>query len=400
MAYFVEPGHISMVMLTPEQYIRMYHARGPSMWPVYFGARMAAQTVQDLAMKALQVDDIQWMADNIEVPISAGFDVARKQVAAGVMGDPGALFDDIRRLVGGLYANWKAGIWRGMGGAYSSAIDNFLATGQLIYAYKILAYHIAVTPRMRRYYNNLYTPMVPDASMAYILYKRGHFSKGEFQVHARYDGWDDEGAEQLLAAMELLPSPREAFYLWKKGLIPESERNAYYRAGGYDDRYHDMITDNWYYVPTFYDMMRLADYIELDQVWTVKNLRKRGLRDSDIGKVWPALRDRSLRDEIRDITSKWLWRFKYGRVSLDDLRDNLIELGIQVRERTLLLEKAAMDYEDELIDEMVDILMWRFRTARITEEDYLEGLVALGICEEKANLMVELEKAKGYYGYY
>ena len=401
MAYFVEPGHIAMVMLTPEQYMRMYHARSPSMWPVYFGARMAAQTIQDLLMKKMQTEDIGLLKKNLDLMLGFDFGAAYRQQAGGPTGDVGALKASIKNIMGGLYDNWRAGIWRGVGGAYSSAMDNLIASGQLIYAYKVLAYHTAVTPRMRRHWNRTFTPMVPTASMAYILYRRGRFNYADFVTHASYDGWDKEGADQLLAAMELLPSPREAFYLWKKNQIGTAERNAYYLAGGYDSRYHNMITENWYRVPSFYDLMRLADYIELDQIWTVMQLRKGGWKDTDIGKIWPALRDRPVRDEIRAITSKWLWRHQHGRATLDMLSDVFMDLGIRVRERELLLYKAEMDYEDELVDEMAEILRWRFRGGAITDKEYMEGLmVDCGIREPKANLIVDLEKAKGYTGYY
>jgi hypothetical protein len=400
MAYFLEPGHISMVMLTPEQYMRMYQAHGPSMWPVYFGARMTAQTIQDLAMKKMQVEDIGLIQSNIGGLLSTGFEAADAAKKGGPTGDVWTLRDVIERIYGGLYDNWKAGIWKGVGGAYSSAMDNFMNAGQLVYAYKTLMYHTAVTPRMRRYWNTIYTPMVPDASMAYVLYRRGRFDHAKFVQAASWDGWDKEGAELLLDAMELLPSPREAFYLWAKGHISRAQRDALYTAGGYDSRWHTPITENWYYVPTLYDLMRMADYVELDQIWTMKQLRKRGIRDSDAAKMWEMLELRPLSYEIRGVTNIWLWRRKYGRATEDDLEAAFLELGIRRKKREILIEQANLNYEDELVNEWIEILRWRFRTAIITEEAFLESLIDLGIAEEKANLIVELEKAKGYYGYY
>ena len=400
MAYFVEPGHIAMVMLTPEQYMRMYTARTPSMWPVYFGARMAAQNIQDLLMKKMQVEDIGLIQEHIGAALSTGFEAADAAKKGGPTGDVWTLRSTIERIYGGLYDNWKAGIWKGVGGAYSSAMDNFLASGQLIYAYKTLMYHIAVTPRMRRYWNQLYTPMVPTASMAHQLYRRGEFTRSQFVTHAGYDGWDKEGAEQLLKVMSLIPSPREAFYLWKKGQITLAERNALYFTGGLNTEWHGPVTDNYYYTPTLYDLVRLADYVELDQIWATNQMRRRGLKDADIAKVWEMLRIRPLREEIRGLTEKWLWRYKYGRATLTEISDAFLDAGLRVKERELLTEKAQLDYEDELITEWIEVLRWRFRTAVITEDQFLQGLLDIPIREEKANLIVELEKAKGYYGYY
>ncbi|GAI74269.1 unnamed protein product, partial [marine sediment metagenome] len=57
------------------------------------------------------------------------------------------------------------------------------------------------------------------------------------------------------------------------------------------------------------------------------------------------------------------------------------------KERELLLKKAQMDYEDELITEYVEILQWKFRTAIISAETFLACLISTGIREEKANLI-------------
>lgn len=400
MAYFVEPGHIAMVMLTPEQYMRMYQARSPSMWPVYFGARGFLQTVQNIAMVGMQQKDIEAIQDHIPALLTTGFSAASAAKKGGPTGDVSNLRAEISTITRGLLTNWKAGIAKGVGGAYSTAMDRFIASGQLLYAYKVLMYHTAITPRMRRYWNSVYTPMVPDGSMAYVLFKRGYIDLDKFKTYASYDGWDAEHAEMLLDAMELLPSAREAFYLWVKGQITQAQRDKLYQAAGYDARWHGPMTENWYYVPTIYDLTRMADYIELDQIWATAQMRKRGVRDSDIAKIWEMLQLRPLREEMRALTLKWTWRMKYGRATTDDLEDAFIELGIRRKERELLIEKAQLDYEDELVDEWVEILTWRFRTALITEEQFLQGLIDLGINEEKSNLIVEVEKAKGYYGYY
>jgi len=397
---FIEPGHFPLIMLTPAEYQRMLYAQGPNLWPVYFGARMAAHTFQDLAMKKLQADNVDALKRNIDLMLGSGLEVATDQAAAGPTGDVGALRDEIERLYGGLYDNWKAGVWHGVGGAYSSAMDDFLQAGQLMYAFKTLAYHVAVTPRMRRHWNRLFTPNVPSGNMAWILYRRGIFTEDQWKMHAAYDGWSAAGAGQLARSMNILPTPREAFFLWVKGQITQAQRDQLYFAGGYDSEWWTQQTENWYYTLTLYDLTRLADYVELDQIWTLDQLKRRGLKDYDRAKVWEMLRIRPLRDEMRAITGKWLWRYKYGRATEAELTAAFLKLELRPKERELLLVKAKMDYEDELIDEWVEILRWRFRTAVISDEEFLDGLIDLGICEEKANLIVEGEKAKGYYGYY
>ncbi|MBA7652695.1 hypothetical protein ES703_60534 [subsurface metagenome] len=482
------PGFMPMVVISPEQYANFMSKKGASKWPVYFAARMAAQTIQDLGMKALQVDDIDLIKKNISGFLTTGLGAADAAKKGGDTGDIANLKETIEKLYGGLYDNWKAGIWKGVGAAYSSAMDNFMNVGQLVYAYKTLAYHTAITPRMRRWWNKIYTPTIPDTATAYNLMLRGKITDKQFDTYASYDGWDkknvglikeawktipntraafqlqargvidwkeyiallkanawpDGWEKKIYQLFEALPSPREAFHLWTKKLIDTKERDGLYHAAGidpgryeiittnlkkvptakeafylwtkglldktqrdgiyqwnaYDPAWNEIITANWHYVPTIYDLLRIADSVELDQIWALDVMKRRGVLDKDKAKIWEMLQMRPLREEVRELTKAWTIRMKFGRATLEELEEEFISLGIKTKERELLLKKAQMDYEDELITEYVEVLTWKFRTAIISADTFLASLISTGIREEKANLIVELQQAMGYYGYY
>lgn len=399
MGWEIPPGHVPMVIITPEQYLRFVGYRGPSVWPVYFGARVAMHAIQNIAMNAMVHGNIGELQKNLDVMLRAGFDIADKQAAAGPTGSEDILRLDIERLETGLYDNWKAGVWHGVGSAYANAMDNFLRAGQLIYAYKTLAYHTAVTPRMRRHWNSLFTPMEVGGSQAWVLYRRGALTEGQFYDRMAWDGWSKENAALLTQAMEHLPNPREAFYLWVKGQLTEDQRDALYFAGGFNTEWHPLMTENYYYTPSIYDLTRIADYVEIDQIWAIDQMKRRGLRDRDIAKIWEMLEIRPLREERRWLTSKALYCRQHGYWSHDGLDDYWVDLEVKPKERELLNEYGDLLYEVEVLEERIEVLRWRFRTADISEADFLAGLVALGIDEVKANLMVEVEKAKGYFGY-
>ncbi|MBA7646865.1 hypothetical protein ES703_54631 [subsurface metagenome] len=129
-------------------------------------------------------------------------------------------------------------------------------------------------------------------------------------------------------------------------------------------------------------------------------MKRRGVSDKDKAKIWEMLQIRPLREEVRELTRAWTVRMQFGRTTLETLEQEFIALGVKTKERELLLKKAQMDYEDELITEYVEVLQWKFRTAIISAETFLAALISTGIREEKANLIVEVEQAKGYYGYY
>lgn len=448
MGYEIVPliphGYKPAIVLTPDEYNTLLRKNDPISWPQAFTLLKGLSNVADLLMKDAQVKIVDVLERGIGDALGAGLGTAYVEAAAGPEGDADHLKSQIESIYLNLTALWKSGIWNGMGDTPASFLEQFMGLGQWVYAYKILAYNAAITPRMRRHWNRLFTPQVPDATMAWKLYLRGVIKWDQFKTYAAYDGWNATGAEQLkevweenptvaqaitmfwrniiddtkldmyiringwpegwtsklLAMTTRLPSPQEAWYMWNRGLITPDRRNEVYRAYGYSAEWYEKLNVNFSYAPTVYDLMRLADYVELDQIWTLKKMAQRGVIEEDRAKIWEALQLRPLADERKALTAKWTWRRKMGRATEDQLSNEFIGLGIRTKERELLIEKANLDYEDELIDEWVEILIWRFRTAVITEEEFLQGLIELGINTEKSNLIVELEKAKGYYGYY
>lgn len=257
-----------------------------------------------------------------------------------------------------------------------------------------------------RWYKNLEDlwERIPLPRDAFNMHMRGKIGYKTFASYISKNEWEPGADEYLYAIFQKLPSAREAFFMQRKDLITVSERDALYKANGYDEKYHSDLTDNYQYVPTLYDLTRIADYVELDLIWATKILVERGMRTRDISKVIAMLKIRPLRNEITRQIYIWLTRRQYGWVSETDFAAAIqvyVDNGlVQTTEKTLLLEEGQLKYEDELMREQIEILEWRFRTALISQEELEEGLLALGIVQEKVNLMVELLLAQGYYGYY
>jgi len=625
MAPQIPPGHIPMVLLTPEQYMRINSLNQPVSFTPYFATASVASNLGDIAKLGAQLFLLERMRTEF-IPSAMNLPMPISETVVGKKGEElrKAVFNEATKQADYLVSAWKTGIQTGLGGGFASAQEQYLNTGQLMYAYSTLQYQTSVIPRMRRFWMSQYTPQVPDASMAWILLRRGKISEAEFKEYARNDGWDSKGADLLKSvwlqipneraafrmnrrnaltdkeydefikmngwdegwasklyamfqwlpnahegfrllrrgaitkaqeeflfraqgfdafwypslrrlweriplprdafnmmmrnvitekdfdkyiqaneweigsaerlktiyqdlpsereaftllkrgkisktifeflmraegwtsewrdlmpsAYERIPHPRdafnalmrgaidrkkfdfwvdanewqegmsdflyhiyarmpsyrEAFYMWAKGLITLAQRDSMYMANGFDKEYHQLLTDNNYYIPTVYDLTRIADYVEIDRIWAIKILKERGLRDNDITKIIAMLKIRPLRDEIRRQITLWVKRYRLGWATPTQLEEALqtyLEGGyIQDTEKTLITEEAELNYEDELMEEKIDIYSWYFKTAVISEEDLLEDFLDLGIREEKANLMVELLKAQGYYGYY
>jgi len=256
-------------------------------------------------------------------------------------------------------------------------------------------------------YQNIISGMferIPHPRDAFNAFMRGVIDRKKFDYWVEANEWQSGMSDFLYDIYTRIPSYREAFYMWAKGLITVTKRDQLYSANGFDKEWHQLLTDNNYYVPTVYDLTRIADYVEIDRIWAIKILKERGLRDNDITKIVAMLKIRPLRDEIRRQITLWVKRYRLGWATPTQLEEALqeyLEGGyIQDTEKTLITEEAELNYEDELMEEKIDIYSWYFKTRVISEEDLLEDFLDLGIREEKANLMVELLKAQGYYGYY
>jgi hypothetical protein len=245
---------------------------------------------------------------------------------------------------------------------------------------------------------------IPQPRDAFNALMRGVIDKKQFDKYVEANEWQDGSSDFLYDIYTRLPSSREAFYMWVKGIITLAQYHELLTASGYETKWHMQIINNSYYVPTVYDLTRIADFVEVDLIWATKILGERGLRAGDISKIVKMLKIRPLRDEIRRQIAIWVYRYRYGWVTatqLDAALQQYLEDGyIQSTEKTMTVEEAELNYENELMLEKIDIYSWYYRTAVISEEELLQDFLDLGIREEKANLMVEDLKAQGYYGYY
>jgi len=365
-----------------------------------FSIFRGAQIIQDLLRMDAQVRNIESLKANLELTLGLGIGTANVQAEAGPEGDADHLRDQIVSIYRNIYDFWKAGIYQGVGGTWADAVEQFIQPGQWVAAYKTYLYQAAIAPRMIRHWNKTYTPMVPDVSMAWKAYREKIIGWPQFKTYAAYDGWSADDCDLLNEVWNREPGSFDAFTMWRKGLIKKEQRDAFYFMEGWEPDFYETLTSHYYYAFSPYELARMADFVELDQTWALKKLRSARLNDEDSTKMWQMLQLRPLREEVRSLTSKWTWRRRMGRATEDEISNAFIGYGVKAKERELLIEKANLDYEDELVNEWVDIYTWRFRTRVITEAEFLAALIDLGINEEKSNAIVELEKAKGYTGYY
>jgi len=319
---------------------------------------------------------------------------------ANPIGDMDKLRAELDRQLETIKLGLQAGIWGGMGSTFASLGEKWMGTGQLLSAYKNLAINTAIIPRLQRRYNMWYRPTHPSFRTAFELWMRGWIPESEVKQACQYDGWDLKYYDGLIDIYDRDPSHTEAFYMWRKGSIEQKEVFNRMSEEGYMATWHPAMLENEWYVPSLYDLCRLADFVELPETWAVSVLRKRGMKDEDIAIVYPMLQKRYLREEQRLLTNKWLWRYRYGLATDAELENALIALGVKAKEREYLIAKAKMDYEDELNEEKRAVCTAQYRAGTISYDEYIACLEATGMAHEKSNIMADYEEASGYEGYY
>jgi len=345
-------------MVTPESYAAnlMQAVSGPEGFFAGFPSSKVAFAVQNMIEKWTQDDALNKVFALMPNMLNLGFEVMDQVARAGPEGSIAAVRTGIETQMKEIQIAMKAGLWAGAGSTYSAIEEDFFGTHTLMQTYKTLAWNTAVTPRMRRYWNKLYTPNWPNLTTAFTLMLYDYMTEADVLRAGAMDGWSTDHAKALLETM--------------------------------------------WYTPSLYDLTRLADFTELDQTWALKQMRQRGLKDEDMARIWQMLEIRPLREEVRTITGKGLYCRQHGYWTHDYFEGILMELKLKTKERELLSYVGDVAYTVELLEEWIEILRWRFRTALISEEEFLQGLLDLGVIYEKANCIVELEKARGYYGYY
>ena len=152
---------------------------------------------------------------------------------------------------------WQTGITTGLGPTFASFQEQFMNSGQLLYAYSALQYQTSVLPRMRRYWMKEFTPSVPNTSMAHHLLHRGVITDAQFQIYAGYDGWDKSSIDLLKSVWKALPNEQSAFRMYMRGALDGKTKNAMYFANSWEEEWFsklDMINQE---LPSARDAFRL-----------------------------------------------------------------------------------------------------------------------------------------------
>lgn len=293
---------------------------------------------------------------------------------------------------------WKAGIGIDMGSAFLGLVESYKGYSQLLSCYISSRFDNSIRPVLDRYFNTIYTTNIPNERTAFAMLMEGLISRSEFNNYLSQLGWSSYWHDKLYHLYDREPDIYFAFSLYKRGLISYESFKQCVRIAGYDASWDTVIYEGLHRRPTFRELITLADYVPLPQLWVTEVLRANGYKDTDINYIGSAIDKRALREEVRNVLGRLVFEYEVGRRTRSTLEDEMKDLGILPTELSLWLSWADLRYADKLKDWQTDIIEERVHKldpelVKATKEETITAIVTqlknLGYVEEMANLMAE-----------
>ena len=138
-------------------------------------------------------------------------------------------------------------------------------------------------------------------------------------------------------------------------------------------------------------LMSFADYIELPENYVDKKLELLGVPEEDRKIIKEVLKIKPLKDERRKIIWAVIELYEIGLYSDRDLEDILKQLGLRPEEINLLKQYAQLLRKRYLRNLEYRLIITALRRGRITTEEAIRKLRDLGLPEDLAKKIVEVE---------
>lgn len=186
------------------------------------------------------------------------------------------------------------------------------------------------------------------------------------------------------------PDPITLFGLYTRGYISrETLKSELAYVTGYPDAYVDGLIDIFQYNPSLFDLLRMADYVELSDELISKSLKILGVKEPFYSMLFTLIKRRPLREEIRSVITQLVYAYQDGYMSEEEFKKLLDDLKVMPMEKELILALAKNRRAKELKDRRIKILTTAFKKGLISEATLVSELEKLGLVKEFVNIILE-----------
>jgi hypothetical protein len=187
----------------------------------------------------------------------------------------------------------------------------------------------------------------------------------------------------------LKPDPITLFGLYTRGYITRDQlKSELAYVTGYPDKYIDGLIDIFSYNPTVFELLRMADYVELSDEFIRKTLSIQGIKEPYFSVLVTLIKRRPLREETRTNVTQLITAYSKGYISRSFLSTALDNLGLQPKEKELMLMYADNKRTYEIIEERIYILRTAYQKGLIDKSTLDKELTKLGLDREWINLII------------
>ena len=202
--------------------------------------------------------------------------------------------------------------------------------------------------------------------------------------YAEKGGVSEEFMKMHWRAHWNLPSPTQAFEMLHRGLISMDQLKSILKASDYAPGYIDAMVGIAYSPYTRVDARRMYDLGILDDDGFIQAMKDIGYDDEHAANLLRFAHSDG-REAEKDLSQAQMLRaYALGKVARNDLMAYLMKLGYDETESSLLIDLEDDKKADDLLNERIAVLDWKYERGDISDGQYLDTLSSEGIPRAKA----------------
>jgi len=243
---------------------------------------------------------------------------------------------------------------------------------------------------------------VPGASDLINFVVREVIPPEEFKKYMQWQGYEEFWADYYWEAHWRLPSLETIAEQFFRGYLTETELRKYLVWHDYKPTPRpgihvsdvDIMVQHLYKWPERIDSRWAWEWGIISDEEFKKLVEAEGIHPDWVDKVAEARKKNVLRDEINRVRSELVDQYAKGYITRETLAAELEKLGFIKRVIDLTLLEADLKRKAYVLDKKIDAVIYRYRKKIIDRDSAVAELKALGLAEDVASVLVEVEVAR------